>query len=117
MKTLKTLLACLVLTGLMLSAQAQQPEENVNMFKLGDAKQTADDFEPAPAKIYTDFGTLNFEGGAFPDDASVQKIYDQLDLQRATQAYHGLLSGLVNLWHCKISGSAILIIVLPQIMR
>ena len=30
---------------------------------------------------------LQFEGGAFPTDASVQKIYDELDLQRATQAY------------------------------
>jgi hypothetical protein len=33
MKTLKTLLACLVLTGLMVSVQAQQPGENVNMFQ------------------------------------------------------------------------------------
>jgi hypothetical protein len=71
----------------MVSAQAQQTGENYNMFKSGEAKQTAADFEPAPSKIYTDFGRLNFEGGAFPDDASVQKIYDQLDLMRATEAY------------------------------
>ncbi len=33
MKTIKTFLACLVLTGLMVSAQAQQLGENVNMFQ------------------------------------------------------------------------------------
>jgi hypothetical protein len=30
---MKTLLACLVVTGLMVSVQAQQPGENVNMFQ------------------------------------------------------------------------------------
>ncbi len=35
----------------------------------------------------TTFGKLNFEGGAFPDKESTAKIYDALDLQRATQAY------------------------------
>ena len=42
---------------------------------------------PAPDKIETNFGTLNFELEAFPDEASVKKIYDEMDLQRATQAY------------------------------
>ncbi len=50
-------------------------------------KQTATDFEPAPDRIKTSFGTLEFEGGSFPTEASVQKIYDEMDLQRATQAY------------------------------
>jgi len=39
-----------------------------------------------PNTVNTRFGTLNFFDG-FPDDASVQKIYDNLDFQRATQAY------------------------------
>ncbi|MBW1671906.1 MAG: DUF1254 domain-containing protein, partial [Deltaproteobacteria bacterium] len=61
--------------------------ETRNLFKTAGQKQTAKDFKPAPAKIKTHFGTLKFEGGAFPTEASVQKIYDELDLQRATQAY------------------------------
>ena len=52
------------------------------------------DFEPAPDKIRTDFGTLRFEGGAFPTEESVQLIYDEMDLQRATQAYMDFYSAL-----------------------
>jgi len=40
----------------------------------------------APDKIDTRFGTLNFSDG-FPDKASVEKLYDNLDFQRAVQAY------------------------------
>jgi len=39
-----------------------------------------------PDTVNTRFGTLHFNDG-FPDDASVQKIYDNLDFQRAVQAY------------------------------
>jgi hypothetical protein len=85
--TMKTLLACLVLTGLMATVQAQETGENRNLFKDAGKKQVGADFKPAPDKIETNFGTLNFELEAFPDEASVQKIYDELDLQRATQAY------------------------------
>ena len=63
------------------------PAETRNLFESAGKKQTAQDFKPAPDKIKTNFGTLKFEGGAFPTDASVQKIYDEMDLQRATQAY------------------------------
>jgi hypothetical protein len=41
---------------------------------------------PIPDKVETRFGTLNFVDG-FPDQASVDKIYDNLDFQRAVQAY------------------------------
>ena len=58
-----------------------------NMFGNPGKKQTAKDFEPAPDRIKTNFGPLNFDGGAFPDEASTQRIYNELDLQRATQAY------------------------------
>jgi hypothetical protein len=40
----------------------------------------------APAKVETRFGTLNFFDGV-PDEASTEKIYDNLDFQRAVQAY------------------------------
>jgi hypothetical protein len=40
----------------------------------------------APAQVETRFGTLKFEGGV-PDQASTEKIFDNLDYQRAVQAY------------------------------
>jgi hypothetical protein len=39
-----------------------------------------------PDKVETRFGTLNFFDG-FPDIPSVEKLYDNLDFQRAVQAY------------------------------
>ena len=39
-----------------------------------------------PDKVQTRLGTLNFTDG-FPDDATVQKVYANLDFQRAVQAY------------------------------
>jgi len=39
-----------------------------------------------PAEVETRLGTLNFFDG-FPDDATAEKIYDNLDFQRAVQAY------------------------------
>ena len=63
----------------------QSPE--MNIFETNEEKQTAKNFQPAPDKIATNFGLLEFKGGAFPTTESVQRIYDELDLQRATQAY------------------------------
>jgi len=40
----------------------------------------------SPDKVETRFGTLKFFDG-FPDAASVEKLYDNLDFQRAVQAY------------------------------
>ena len=40
----------------------------------------------APEKMETRLGTLKFFDG-FPDDATVEKLYDNLDFQRAVQAY------------------------------
>jgi len=84
-------LAPIAVAGFMVStlvvpAYAQQDK---SVFELGaaEAKQSSEDFKPAPAEIETNFGRLAFEGGAFPTEDSVRKIYDALDLQRATQAY------------------------------
>ena len=40
----------------------------------------------SPNAVETRFGTLNFFAGV-PDKASTDKIYDNLDFQRAVQAY------------------------------
>ena len=48
----------------------------------------------ARQKIETNFGTLEFTGGAYPTPETVQKVYDELDLQRATQLYLDLFPAL-----------------------
>jgi hypothetical protein len=40
----------------------------------------------SPSRVETRLGTLSFFDG-FPDDATVEKLYDNLDFQRAVQAY------------------------------
>ncbi len=91
MKQLSTaILILFIAVCLMAPVWAQKADnsaETRNLFKTAGQKQTAKDFKPAPDKIQTNFGTLEFKGGAFPDKASVQKIYDEMDLQRATQTY------------------------------
>jgi len=69
------------------SLQAADSGEARNLYETAGAKQTSKDFEPAPDRIKTNFGTLKFAGGAFPDASSTQAIFDELDRQRATQAY------------------------------
>ena len=68
-----------------------EPSSNVN-------------YKAAPDNINTRFGKLEFPGG-YPTDATIQKVYDELDLQRATQLYldmtpalsmHGMLKGNVR---------------------
>ena len=49
----------------------------------------ATDIPPAitmPDRVETRLGTLTFKDG-FPDDATVQKVYDNLDFQRGVQAF------------------------------
>ena len=62
-------------------------EPTTNLFESAGAKQTATDFAPASDTIETNFGTLEFVGGSFPTAESAKKIYDEMDLQRASQAY------------------------------
>lgn len=68
--------------------------ETMNLFESVGRKQTAKDFKPAPGKMETNFGALEFEGGSFPTEASTHKIYDEMDRQRATQAYMDLYPSL-----------------------
>jgi len=90
MKTKQPLaLVALVLLALsmVVPVQATDTGENSNLFATAGSKQTNRDFKPAPDKIRTSFGTLKFELEAFPTAETVRKIYDEMDLQRATQAY------------------------------
>ena len=80
--------------------------ESQSFFELAGAesKQTSEEFTPAPETMETRFGTLAFPGG-YPTEETVERVYDELDLQRATQLYldmypamsaHGLMKGWVR---------------------
>jgi len=83
-------LSCLMAAIVAVPASAQSTK---SIFEIKDAKQTAKDFKPAPSKIETNFGTLEFTGG-YPTPETVKKVYDELDLQRATQAYLDFIPAL-----------------------
>ena len=76
------LLGCLLVAG---SAFAQTPPK---------MKMTTD--IPAsittPDSVETRLGTLHFFDG-FPDDATVEKVYDNLDFQRGVQAFLTAMPG------------------------
>jgi len=55
----------------------------------------------SPDKVETRLGTLKFFDG-FPDDATVAKLYDNLDFQRAVQAY---LLGLAPVERAVLQGN------------
>ena len=78
-----------------------------SIFELGAAepKQSSEDFKPAPATIETNFGTLEFTGGGYPTEETVQRVYDELDLQRATQLYLDLFPALSVPRHPESAGA------------
>lgn len=76
------------------TALAGDAGERVNLFRSAGARQSAQDFKPASDKIQTGFGSLEFELGAFPSEETTRRIYDELDLQRATQAYMDFMPAL-----------------------
>jgi len=80
-------LAGLVAVAMTATAQTGNTGEDRNLFETAGPKQTNKDFKPAPDKIKTNFGTLEFTGGGYPTDESVRRIFDEMALQRATQAY------------------------------
>lgn len=90
MRTVSEKVFCQIALLAVISATAfvtQADEAGKSIFKTTAKKQTAQDFKPAPATFNSSFGELNFVNGAFPTDESAAKIYDAMDLHRATQAY------------------------------
>jgi hypothetical protein len=101
-------LLTLALAGLMALALAApvQAMHHKSFFEMAgaEAKYTPGDFKPAPENIKTRYGMLKFPDG-YPTEKTVQKAFDELDLQRATQLYldmypalsaHGLMKGWVR---------------------
>ncbi len=76
-----------------------------NIYELAGSEPASNvNYKAAPDYINTRFGKLEFPGG-YPTEATIQKVYDELDLQRATQLYldmypalsmHGMLKGNVR---------------------
>ena len=98
-------LSIVILIALLVAAPAAQAEAQ-SIFETAGAeeKYAPGDFRPAPETMHTRFGTLEFPGG-YPTDGTVRKVYDELDLQRATQLYldmypalsaHGLITGWIR---------------------
>jgi hypothetical protein len=84
-------------------AQAQQTQGFFDMAG-SEPEYATGDFRSAPETMETRFGVLEFPGG-YPTEETAQKIFDELDLQRATQLYldmypalsaHGLMKGWVR---------------------
>ena len=103
MKTKQILTATL---ALLMAGGIAQAGETTGFFDAAraEAKYKPGDFKAAPENMETRYGTLNFPNG-FPTEETVQKVYDELDLQRATQLYldmypalsaHGLMKGWVR---------------------
>ena len=82
-------LAALMVTGLAAAVLFSVPQiDEKSIFELGAVKapEYPKEFTAAAENIQTRFGKLEFPGG-YPTDETVQKVYDELDLQRATQLY------------------------------
>jgi hypothetical protein len=63
--------------------------------KSHDGSKTATDIPASittPDKVETRLGTLKFFDG-FPDDPTVEKLYDNLDFERGVQAFLTALPG------------------------
>lgn len=84
---LKSMLISWLIVVIFFPASAQVDATMQNLYQTAGKKQTNEDFKPAPSLMETSFGTLKFELEAYPTEETAQKIYDELDLQRATQAY------------------------------
>jgi len=102
-KTLFTISAA-SLMAVALASPLQAQQQSIFESAGAETKYTPGDFKPAPEKIKTRYGTLKFPGG-YPTEKTAQKVYDELDLQRATQLYldmypalsaHGIMKGWVR---------------------
>jgi len=77
------LLAVMVLSGCKKPEQEKVKDSSAPKMKM--TTKTPPGIE-SPDVVDTRIGTLKFYDG-FPDDATVEKLYDNLDFQRAVQAY------------------------------
>src|SRR5579862_4162453 len=78
-------LLCALVGALALTAHAQAPPQMKMTTPIPPSITT-------PDSVDTPIGTLKFTDG-FPDDATVQKVYDNLDFSRGVQAFMSGMPG------------------------
>lgn len=73
----------------------QMPDSKTSIFDWAKKETPFDGskFEAAAVTMNTNFGELEFPGG-YPTEATIQKVYDELDLQKATQLYLSMYPAL-----------------------
>lgn len=73
----------------------QMPDAETSIFDWAKKETPFDGskFNAAAVTMNTRFGKLEFPGG-YPTEATVQKVYDELDLQKATQLYLSMYPAL-----------------------
>ena len=77
------------------SLTKQMPDAETSIFDWAKKETPFDGskFEAAAVTMNTNFGELEFPGG-YPTEATIQKVYDELDLQKATQLYLSMYPAL-----------------------
>ena len=75
-----------MVAGTVSTVWADSSEKSIYELANTEALKNAKTFKPAPENIKTRFGNLEFPGG-YPTEETVQMVYDELDLQRATQLF------------------------------
>jgi hypothetical protein len=94
MRTIKILLTILALAVFTVSCkQAEQQKKETKSEATYKMTTPIPEGIEMPDQVDSRLGTLEFFDG-FPDDATVEKLYDNLDFQRAVQAYLLGLSGV-----------------------
>ena len=92
MKRIYFLLLALAVMG---SCKQQETQEEVSTpFEVPTMKMTTDIPESilTPASVETRIGTLSFFDG-YPDDATTEKVYDNLDFMNGVQAFLSAMPG------------------------
>ena len=83
-QTMRITTAVIIVMALTAAMAWAESQDMVNIFENPGKKQTDMDFKPAPAKIETNFGKLEFSNGAYPD-----KVWFAVFRLRATSKKHG----------------------------
>ena len=96
MKTTKTLLTCLVVSGIMATAQAQQPKM-ITQQPVYEMTTPIPENITTPDKVETSIGTLDFFDG-IPTLETKDALYDYVDRARAVEAYINMIPAVSLYW-------------------
>jgi hypothetical protein len=98
MKTRNLLLICAALVVLIALSASPSSGQQTSGYQSPPEFKMSTPIPPgieSPDKVETRLGTLRFIDG-FPDEATVTKVYDNLDFQRAVQAYLAALPAVTQ---------------------